>query len=240
MTKLQVFTSKGAKSGEQEFPKTMLVKGNAGLMAQVFRVFENRSHKGTSKVKTRAEVNLSTRKIYKQKGTGGARHGSKKAPIFVGGGVAHGPKGINRQLSISKKLNKTALKMFLAQKVEEKAVCFVGGLASIGKTKEAANLLNSIGKGLDRSLVKNIMIVLGNDKKDVFKFFRNIKGIKISYWRDLNSKDVFQSSFLVIDKDAFAGEEKKVKVPKKVTEKTIKGASATKKVTKKTVKKIKK
>lgn len=212
MTKVQIYTSKGAKSGELEFPKELIAQENAGLMTQAFHVFEDRSHKGTNKVKTRAEVSLSTRKIYRQKGTGGARHGDKKAPIFVGGGVAHGPKGIKRELGLPKRLNRLALKMFLTQKVSTKSICIASGLGSITKTKEAANLLSKLSKDMDKASNPNILVVLADDKKDVVKYFRNIKEVKkIFFWKDLNLKDVYLSNLVVIDKDAVENKTKKLK-----------------------------
>lgn len=229
MSKLPNFTAKGAKSVELEFPKEYLAEENGAFMAQAFHVFEDRAHKGTSKVQTRAEVSLSTRKIYKQKGTGGARHGSKKAPIFVGGGVAHGPKGIKRTLSLSKKLNKIALGMFLSQKVKAKEVCFVSNIGGVTKTKDANGLLETICKSLGKEKAKRILVVLEKDKKSAYKYFRNIKGINVEYWNYLNLKDVYLSTLVVIDKDAV---EKKVEKVKKETKKEIKAE-------KKTVKKIK-
>jgi len=229
MSKLPIFTAKGTKSGELEFPKKYLAKEKEGFMAQAHHVFEDRSHKGTSKVQTRAEVSLSTRKIYKQKGTGGARHGSKKAPIFVGGGVAHGPKGVKRTLSLSKKLNKVALGMFLSAKVKAKKVCFVSGVDSVVKTKDANSLLESVCKGLGSEKAKRVHVVLGTDKKNVYKFFRNIKGITVGYWDQLNLREVYLSTLLVIDKDAV---EKKAEKVKKEINKEVKAVKKTVKKTK--------
>jgi len=105
MTKVNLYKLSGATE-KTEFPKKYQGNIEPSLLAQAVRVYEDRMHPGLSKVKTRSEVAKSTRKIYKQTGTGGARHGAKSAPIFVGGGVAHGPKGVKRLLSLSKKLVK--------------------------------------------------------------------------------------------------------------------------------------
>ena len=111
--KIQIYSSKGNKTGTMDFPKEYLVDANMNLIAQALHVYEDRGHKGTSKVKTRSQVNASRAKIYKQKGTGGARHGDKKAPIFVGGGIAHGPHGVKRELTLPKKLKARVSKMIL-------------------------------------------------------------------------------------------------------------------------------
>jgi large subunit ribosomal protein L4 len=238
MAKITLFTSKGSKSGEIVFPKDLLAKENANLMSQAFHIFEDRSHVGTSKVKTRAEVNHTTRKIYKQKGTGGARHGDKKAPIFVGGGVAHGPKGIKRILNISKKLNRLALKMFLQSKVNDKKVFAVASLDALSKSKDASAVLEGIVKESGKKNTANILVVLANDKKDITKYFRNLMGVRVVFWQNLNLRDVYLSNLLLIDKDALntgakVKETKKtlVKPEKKVVKKTEKILKTVKKST---------
>src|SRR3989344_5966768 len=99
MLKVNLYDSAGKKKEGLSLPKEFEVKPNFRLLAQAYHVYEDRTHLGLAKAKTRGEVRISTKKIYKQKGTGGARHGAKSAPIFVGGGVAHGPKGIKRKLA---------------------------------------------------------------------------------------------------------------------------------------------
>ncbi|MBI1872200.1 50S ribosomal protein L4, partial [Candidatus Collierbacteria bacterium] len=73
-------------------------KVNEALLSQVIHVYRANTHQNTSKVKTRGEVNRTTKKVYRQKGTGNARHGARSAPIYVGGGVAHGPSGVSPAL----------------------------------------------------------------------------------------------------------------------------------------------
>ena len=91
MLKTKTYSLKGTKLKETSLPKEFGQKENLPLLAQAVRVYEERSHIGFAKTKTRAEVNRTTKKVYKQKGTGGARHGARSAPIYVGGGTAHGP-----------------------------------------------------------------------------------------------------------------------------------------------------
>lgn len=237
MLKVQVYTNKGVKSGEVDFPKELLATSNPEFLAQALYVYEDRSHKGTNKVKTRAEVNLSTRKIYKQKGTGGARHGDKKAPIFVGGGVAHGPKGVKRRLSLSKKQNKFALKVVLSQKAKDGLITFVSGMDSIGKTKEAAKLLVEVSNSLGKLSAENVLVVLGNDKKDKYKYFRNIKNINLVFWKDLNLRQVYSAKFVVIDKDAVGDKTKELKkIENSVKAKTVAKSKPEKNTKKKIVK----
>ena len=114
-------------------------------LSQVIRVYESNSHQKTKKTKTRSEVDGSTRKIYKQKGTGGARHGSRKANLFVGGGVSHGPTGVQPgNLKLSKKLRDRALASIIGAKAEENAL-FVLDVPKLEKpsTKTFATLLKT-------------------------------------------------------------------------------------------------
>ena len=103
----------------------------------------NRSKKRVAKTKQRNEVTGSTRKIYAQKGTGGARHASRKAPIFVGGGVAHGPKGDNyKTKSINKKIRKLALAQTISKKNNNKELYILDDVKKkIAKTKIFNNFL---------------------------------------------------------------------------------------------------
>ena len=111
---------------------------NKILLTQAIRVYTARRHPGLSKVKTRGEVIASTRKIYRQKGTGQARHGAISAPIFVGGGVAHGPKGVKRQLSLPKKMRRKALSIALSVKAKEGNLLVVEGISKLKKNKRGS------------------------------------------------------------------------------------------------------
>ena len=116
------------------------VTASPRLLAQYVHVFLANQKRNTAVAQTRGEVSKSTRKIYKQKGTGRARHGSLKAPIFVGGGVAHGPKLDGQKLVMPKKMRQRALFAALTLKLKEKGLFVIKDavVAKIQKTKEAA------------------------------------------------------------------------------------------------------
>lgn len=233
MAKLQIFNSKGTKSEEMDFPKEMQVAENTNLLTQALYVFENRSHKGTRKTKTRSEVSLSTKKIYRQKGTGGARHGDKKAPIFVGGGVAHGPRGNKRILSLSKNQKRFVKKMVLTLKNKEKKLGVVSGLENIKSTKEASVMLKNVLKSVE-SKAKNVMLILADDKNNVYRYLRNLKGVNVGFFNDFNLRKMFVSGFVIVDKAVFgktpaANDQKEVKTEKKETKVTPKKVSKSKK-----------
>jgi len=129
----------------------------------------------TAKTKQRNEIKGSTAKIYAQKGTGGARHSSRKAPIFVGGGVAHGPKGnVYRIKKINKKVKKLALLHLLSQKNKIKSIHIVEDFKNeIKKTKIFNNFLK-------KNNFKNSLIISDkNSRTNIYKSAKNIPNIKI-------------------------------------------------------------
>jgi large subunit ribosomal protein L4 len=225
MIKLNVYSAKGVKKPAVVAPKSMQEKENLFLLSQAIRVYEDRRHPGLNKVKTRGEVALSTRKIYRQKGTGGARHGAKSAPIFVGGGVAHGPKGIKRELSLPRLMRKKALNIALGLKAKKGQLVVLDSFSSLKKTKEAATLIEKISKDI-KNLDKNskFTFALAEENRQVQAALRNIKNVEVVPFRDLNVYRVFYSGVLVIDKSALdktndKGKEIKVAAPKKEVKK---------------------
>ncbi len=143
MLKVNSYSSKGTKlSTSVTLPKEWEAKMNKALLAQAIRVYTDRLHIGEAYTKGRGEINRTTKKWYKQKGTGGARHGARSAPIFVGGGVAHGPKGISRTLTLSTSMKRKALAVAMTQAVKEARV-MVGEL-SFTKTNETQKFINKV------------------------------------------------------------------------------------------------
>ena len=151
------------------------LKVNNRLLKYVIDWQLNHSKKRVAKTKQRNEVVGSTKKIYAQKGTGGARHASRKAPLFVGGGVAHGPKGDNYKI---KKINKKIRKIALAQTISKKKnnnelFIFDDVKKEIKKTKIFYTFLN-------KNKIDNVLIV--SDKiteKNILKSVRNLPNVKL-------------------------------------------------------------
>lgn len=200
--KINSYSSTGKKLETAVFPKALEGSNNLPLLAQALRVYLWREHPGLSKTKTRGEVSLTTKKWFKQKGTGNARHGAKSAPIFVGGGTAHGPKGIKRTLSLSKNMKQKALKTALTLKAKENEIVFVSGIEKWKKTKEAGEFLKKVSQG------KKVLFALSEKNTGAFRFIRNVKNVQIKQFADLNAKDVFLSGILVVDKEAVKKEKK--------------------------------
>lgn len=214
MPKVNVYTKVGTKSSaSQSLPKGFSEKENMTLLAQAIRVYESNTHPGTSKTKTRSEVTGSRRKIWRQKGTGRARHGAVSAPIFVKGGRAHGPTGLKRGLVLPKKMKQKALAIALSMKAKEKKIAVVSQINSVKKTKEAEKMLNAISKKQIKKTPKRVLLVLSGESSEAVKVFRNIPTVLISRYRNLNARDVFYADILIIDREVFS--KKKAKEAKK-------------------------
>ena len=144
---INVYGIKGDKSGSISWPVTADPgKTHPALLAQLSRVYLSNLHQGTVSTKTRGEVVGSTRKIYRQKGTGRARHGDIKAPIFVGGGITFGPKPRSVKRKLPKKMRRQALTHLLYEKAKSGKLFVIADFArASGKTKEMAGLITNLG-----------------------------------------------------------------------------------------------
>ena len=162
---------------------------NKKLIAHILYSQIANSKPRLAKTKQRNEITGSTAKIYAQKGTGNARHSSRKAPIFVGGGIAHGPKGGNnyKVRKLNRKEKKISLISILSEKVKQKKLfIFEDFKKKILKTKEFFNLLKKYN-------MKNSLFVLDdNSKNNIFFSSRNIPDIKITEPQYLNLFDIMK------------------------------------------------
>ena len=193
--KLPLLNIDGTKSNSIEISdKLIKQKVNYKLIKFVIDWQLNHSKPRTAKTKQRNEIKGSTRKIVAQKGSGGARHASKKAPIFVGGGVAHGPKGAAYKVKkINKKVKKLALAQTLSKKNSENKLHILEDVKKeIKKTKE-------FNKFLEKNKLLNTLII--SDKatlKNINKSARNIKNLKLINDDGTNIYDLFKYKNIVI------------------------------------------
>ncbi|MBI2443035.1 MAG: 50S ribosomal protein L4 [Candidatus Levybacteria bacterium] len=172
---------------------------NDVLIAQAIRVFLANQRSGTSSTKTRGEVTGSTRKIYRQKGTGRARHGGIRAPIFVGGGIVFGPKPRDHSLTMSKKMKKKALFSSLSARRGDNALTFVTGVEKLQpKTKEAAKMLANITSADE----KHVLFVMSEDADSVKRAFRNLPQVTLLPYSQLTTYAVMAAGSIVFTKDA--------------------------------------
>ena len=187
--KLQVINIDGKKTENIELSdKIFSVKPNKNLIQSIVDWQLNHFKPRTAKTKQRNEVKGSTAKIYAQKGTGGARHSSRKAPIFVGGGVAHGPKGsVYKVKKINKKIRKLGLLYLLTQKNKVNSLFVVEDFKTeITKTK----LFN---KFLEKNKLQNSLIISDeNSRSKIIKSARNIPNLKIIKQEGTNVYDLLK------------------------------------------------
>ena len=168
--------------------KIVKLKVNHKLIKYVIDWQLNHAKPRTAKTKQRNEIRGSTKKIVAQKGSGGARHASKKAPLFVGGGVAHGPKGsVYKIKKINKKVRKLALAQTLSKKSSDKNLYILADVKKeIKKTKE-------FNKFLQKNNLVNVLIISDTDSlKNINKSARNIKNIKLIKEEGTNIYDLFK------------------------------------------------
>lgn len=153
---------------------------------------------GTASTKTRADVRGSRRKILPQKGTGNARHGDRKANIFVGGGVAHGPHPRDYYYALPKKVRKKALKGVLSMKFKDGELTIIEDFTfDEPKTKKAIEVLKNFG--LEKS---KVLIVIPNKDINVIKSFRNLPKAKVLQVEGLNTYDILNADKVIIMKSA--------------------------------------
>ena len=182
-------------------------KVNKSLLTQAMRVYNNNRQTHWGNTKTRGEVQGSTRKIFKQKGTGNARHGSLLAPIFVGGGIALGPKPRKVELDLPKKMKTAALMSALAQKQSEQQVFGLAGMEKAsGKTKDLAVFAKKMN---ERSSLakqgKKSMLIVGVEENEMMKrMVRNLAKISYRPASQLNVFEVIGHQSILVSKEAVA------------------------------------
>ncbi|WKZ25249.1 MAG: 50S ribosomal protein L4 [bacterium] len=205
--KIKTYTLKGKDTKELVLPKIYGVEVTESLLKQAIRVYEDGTHFGLSRVKTRSEINATRKKLYKQKGTGGARHGAKSAHIFVGGGVAHGPKGVKRQLKLSEKMKKLALTMALSKRFKAGDFVVVNGVNKFLKTNGVSEMVDKIKK--DFSVKSKVVFVISKENQSFSRFLKNIKDLEVVQFSSLNAFKVLTSQLIIFDSQCFEKEKSK-------------------------------
>jgi len=149
---------------------------------------------GTHKSKERAEISRTTKKLKKQKGTGGARAGSMKSPLFIGGGRAFGPRPRDYSFKINKKVKVLARVSALSYKAKENAITVLEDFTfEAPKTKNYVDLINNLNLA-----DKKTILVLGDTNNNVYLSSRNIQGVKVVKASDLNTYDILNAETLIL------------------------------------------
>ncbi len=193
--KLDVIKLDGKKAGSVDLDEALFgLEPRADILHRVVRWQRNNAQAGTHKVKTRSEVSYSTKKIYRQKGTGGARHGARSAPIFRGGGVYKGPKVRSHGHELTKKFRKLGLCHALSAKMKAGELVIIDTADSDGKTGALAKQVKNLGW-------KRALIIDGASVNENFaQAARNIEGLDILPTMGANVYDILKRDTLVITK----------------------------------------
>lgn len=197
MPKVGLFNMEGSQVGDVELNASVFgFPVNEAAMHQVILALLANRRQGTQSAKTRAEVRGGGRKPYRQKGTGRARHGSTRSPIWVHGGVTFAPKPRSYRMSIPKTMKRTAMKSALSSKAADESVVVVDSLTmDAPKTRTMAEFLNKVAPG-------KTLIVTGDVETNVYKSARNIAGVKVVPCNNINVYDIVNYNKLVLTQDA--------------------------------------
>ena len=203
----KIYNQKGKEAGTITLPeKVFAAKWRADLVHQVVESMRSNKRAGTADTKDRGEVRGGGKKPWKQKGTGRARHGSSRSPIWVGGGVTHGPLSQkNYKRKISKKMRAQALFSVLSKKYKDGEVLFVDSLAMKDmKTKMALEVMRNLAKVsglkiLADSKKPRVLTALYGRNINTEKSFRNLPQLELAFVKNLNPLDVLNYKYLLIE-----------------------------------------
>ena len=193
--KLKVIKIDGASAGSVELGDDIFgLDPRVDILHRVVRWQRNKAQAGTHKVKTRSETSYSRKKIYRQKGTGGARHGDRNAPIFRKGGVYKGPTPRSHAHDLPKKVRTLGLKHALSAKAKEGALVIIDKATASGKTAEVAKQVKEVGW-------KKALVIDGAEvNNDFAQAARNIEGLDILPTIGANVYDILKRDTLVLTK----------------------------------------
>jgi large subunit ribosomal protein L4 len=187
----------GKSKGRMTLPSEVFGETpNEQLIAQAVRVYLANQREGSASTKTRGEVEGSTRKIFKQKGTGRARHGSIRAHIFVGGGIAFGPVPHSFSMDFPVKMKRKALAGALSTQFKSGNIIIMDELETVKKTKSMAQALTAAG------VSKGVLLVLAKEANLASRSARNIEGVDTILGTNLHTYTVMSHQKIVFMKDA--------------------------------------
>jgi large subunit ribosomal protein L4 len=205
---LKVLNIKGQETGRTvELPEEIFgIEPNNHAIYLAVKQYLGAQRQGTHKVKTRAEVQGASRKLHKQKGTGGSRKGNIRNPLYKGGGTIFGPKPHKYDIKLNRKVKDLAKMSALAHKAKENAIFVVEDVnMETPKTKDFMNILSSLKVG-----DKKLMFIVPEYNDNVYVSSRNIPSVLTTLMSDVNTYDLVNSEVIVLTESAakiFAGAE---------------------------------
>lgn len=207
MPQVNIYNSQGAKVESLDLsPAVFAVKPKGSVIHQVYLALEANTREPWADTKNRGEVSGGGKKPWKQKGTGRARHGSTRSPIWRGGGITFGPlTDRNYSQKINKKMNQLAVKMCLSGKVEAEQLVVLDEIKSGGKTKEMADMCSRI-PGAGRST----LLLIDSLDEAVLRATRNLPKVHVQRVEDVNVADLLHHQYIVTSKTGVSQLEKRL------------------------------
>lgn len=198
MPNVKVYNMQGAPVGEMTLSDAVFgLEPHVFAMHQVVRAYQNAQRQGTQSTLNREEVRGGGRKIYRQKGTGNARHHGRRAPQFTHGGVVFAPKPRDYRISVPRKIRRLAMKSALSAKAQESEMIVVDALAlQEAKTKNVIKMLEALG------VQKKALIVTKEADPMMVRASSNIQGVKTTFVGSLNVYDILNCDRIIFAKDA--------------------------------------
>ena len=198
MANVKVYNMQGAAVGEMTLSDDVFgVEAHVPAMHAVVRAYMNAQRQGTQSALTRTEGRGGGRKIYRQKGTGNARHHGRRAPQFTHGGVVFAPKPRDYRISVPKKVRRLAMKSALSCKVSDAELVVVDKIElAEAKTKNVVSMLKALGAD------KKALIVTADADPMVVRASNNISGVKTTFVGSLNVVDILNCDKMIVSQDA--------------------------------------
>lgn len=189
---LAVLDTKNKKVRDIELAKDVAEQVNKAVLYYAVKAYRNNLRHGTASAKDRSEVNKTNKKIYRQKGTGNARHGARKANIFVGGGSAHGPKQRSYFEKLSKKFKETSYREVLKYLIQNDSLKVLDAIEfKKTSTKAACTVMQTLK-------LSKALLILPRANKTVYLSFRNIRDVKVVFEDNLNLYDMLRFENVVV------------------------------------------
>lgn len=204
MPKVAAYSATGEPAGEVDLPEGVFgIRPHPAVVHQALVAQHANARKGTASTKTRGEVEGSTRKIWRQKGTGRARHGDIRAPIFVGGGVVFGPKPRDYSHQLPKAMRRLALRSVLSDAAQTGRLVVVDGFGvQEGRTREVASFLQKLGVADQR-----VVLLVGSQGHLVGRAAGNLPRVAVLTPNTLNVADLLWADRILLGRDALSAVE---------------------------------
>ncbi len=195
---IPIYDIEGKLIEKEEFPETFNIPPHYNSVFSHIRYIRCGLRRGTASTKRRGEVAGGGRKPWRQKGTGRARQGSIRSPIWKGGGVVFGPKPRSFEISIPKKVKKLAIRSCISQKLLEEKLFIIKDLFfDKPNAKRAKDIMNKL------NINTSLLVVYSDENGEILKSFRNIEKVKPVRYQYLNSLDILKHEYLLITKEAY-------------------------------------